>query len=227
MKWASQGPWGKSSDRGPGGSCRFGGACLLRVCLSVTGGWTRSRAFTEVKGGQPDLVSASLPAACLLSPTPGEDLWTHRLQASSCGSCVKVALSCPTLCDPMDCTVRGILQARILEWVVKSFSRVRLCDPMDCSLPGSSVHGIFLAVVLEWIAISFSRGIFPTQGSNPGLPPCRQMLYCLSHQGSPAGVGSLSLIQGIFPTRKSNPGLLHCGQILYQLSHNGSPGILE
>ena len=33
-----------------------------------------------------------------------------------------------------------------------------LCDPMDCSLPGSSVHGILQAVVLEWIAISFSRG---------------------------------------------------------------------
>ena len=33
-----------------------------------------------------------------------------------------------------------------------------LCDPMDCSLQGSSVHGIFQAVVLEWIAISFSRG---------------------------------------------------------------------
>ena len=35
-----------------------------------------------------------------------------------------------------------------------------LCDPMDCSLPGSSVHGIFQAIVLEWIAISFSRGSF-------------------------------------------------------------------
>ena len=33
-----------------------------------------------------------------------------------------------------------------------------LCDPMDCSLSGSSVHGIFQARVLEWIAISFSRG---------------------------------------------------------------------
>ena len=33
-----------------------------------------------------------------------------------------------------------------------------LCDPVDCSLPGSSVHGIFQARVLEWIAISFSRG---------------------------------------------------------------------
>ena len=33
-----------------------------------------------------------------------------------------------------------------------------LCNPMDCSLLGSSVHGIFQAIVLEWIAISFSRG---------------------------------------------------------------------
>ena len=33
-----------------------------------------------------------------------------------------------------------------------------LCDPMDCSLSGSSVHGIFQARVLEWITISFSRG---------------------------------------------------------------------
>ena len=34
---------------------------------------------------------------------------------------VKVAQSCLTLCDPMDCMVHGILQARILEWV--AFSR--------------------------------------------------------------------------------------------------------
>jgi len=33
-----------------------------------------------------------------------------------------------------------------------------LCDPVDCSLPGSSVHGILQARILEWIAISFSRG---------------------------------------------------------------------
>ena len=32
-----------------------------------------------------------------------------------------------------------------------------LCDPMDCSLPGSSVHGIFQARVLEWGAIAFSE----------------------------------------------------------------------
>ena len=33
-----------------------------------------------------------------------------------------------------------------------------LCNPMDCSLPGSSLHGILQARVLEWVAISFSRG---------------------------------------------------------------------
>ena len=32
-----------------------------------------------------------------------------------------------------------------------------LYNPMDCSLPGSSVHGIFQARILEWVAISFSR----------------------------------------------------------------------
>ena len=31
-----------------------------------------------------------------------------------------------------------------------------LCDPMDCSLPGSSIHGIFQARILEWGAIAFS-----------------------------------------------------------------------
>ena len=36
---------------------------------------------------------------------------------------VKVAQSCPTLCDPTDYTVHGILQARILEWVAFPFSR--------------------------------------------------------------------------------------------------------
>ena len=33
-----------------------------------------------------------------------------------------------------------------------------LCDPMDCSPPGSSVHEIFHERILEWVAISFSRG---------------------------------------------------------------------
>ena len=56
-----------------------------------------------------------------------------------------------------------------------------LCDPVDCSPPGSS----------SWNSPgkntgmgshSLLQGIFPTQGSNLGLPHCRQGLYHLSHQ---------------------------------------------
>ena len=63
---------------------------------------------------------------------------------------VKVTQLCLTLCNPMDYTVHGILQARILV--------------------GS---------------LSLFQGIFPAQESNPGLLLYRQVLYCLSHQGSP------------------------------------------
>ena len=60
-----------------------------------------------------------------------------------------------------------------------------LCDPVDCSPPGSSVHGIFPDKSTRVGCHSLLQGIFPTQGSNLCLPPCRQMLYCLNHQGSP------------------------------------------
>ena len=75
-------------------------------------------------------------------------------------------------------------------------------------------------------SLSLLQGIFPTQGYNTGLPHCRQILYQLSHQGSPRileWVGSPSLLQGIFLTRESNRGLLHCRRILYQLSYKMSP----
>ena len=67
--------------------------------------------------------------------------------------------------------------------------RPALCNPMDCSLPGYCLHGIFQAKVVEWVTIPLLQGIFPTQGLNPSLPycrqNCRQILYHLSHQGSP------------------------------------------
>ena len=44
-----------------------------------------------------------------------------------------------------------------------------LCDPMDCSLPGSSVHGILQARILEWVAIPFSRESSHS-GIKPGSP---------------------------------------------------------
>ena len=44
-----------------------------------------------------------------------------------------------------------------------------LCDPMDCSLPGFSVRGIFQVRILEWVTISFSRGD-PDPGIEPRSP---------------------------------------------------------
>ena len=68
--------------------------------------------------------------------------------------------------------------------VLAALSCPTLCNPMNCSPPGSSVHGILQAKILEWVAILFSRGIFLTQGPNPGLLHCRQTFYHLSQQGS-------------------------------------------
>ena len=59
-----------------------------------------------------------------------------------------------------------------------------LCDTMDCSPPGSSVHGDSPCKNSGMGCYDLLQGIFPTQGSNPGLPHCRQILYHLSHQGS-------------------------------------------
>ena len=56
-----------------------------------------------------------------------------------------------------------------------------LCNPVDCSPPGSSVHRILQARILDWVAMPFSRGFFPTQGSNSSLLHCRQNLYQLRH----------------------------------------------
>ena len=63
-------------------------------------------------------------------------------------------------------------------------SCLTLCDPMGC-LPGSSVHGDSPGKNTGVGCHALLQGIFPTQGSNLGLPHYRQILYCLSYQGSP------------------------------------------
>ena len=56
---------------------------------------------------------------------------------------------------------------------------------MDCSPPGSFVHGDYPSKNARVGCHALLQGIFPNQGSNPGLLYCRQILYCLSHQESP------------------------------------------
>ena len=60
-----------------------------------------------------------------------------------------------------------------------SFSHVRLCGPMDCSLQAPLSLGFSRQAY--WSGLLFP---IPTQGLNPGLLHYRQILYCLSHQGS-------------------------------------------
>ena len=86
---------------------------------------------------------------------------------------VKVAQSCLTLCDPMDYTVHGILQARILEWVAFSFSRGS-SQPRDRTQV-SHIAGRFFTswVIREWILenrLILSPGDLPDPGIVQGSP---------------------------------------------------------
>ena len=96
---------------------------------------------------------------------------------------VKVAQSCPSLCDPMDYTVHGILQARILEWVAFPFSRGSF-QPTDRTQVSHKNTGVG--------SLSLLQQIFPAQELNQDLLYCRWILYQLSHQGSlePSRVGA-------------------------------------
>ena len=120
----------------------------------------------------------------------------------------EVAQLCPILSDPMDCSlpgssVHGIFQPRVLEWGAIAFSGPNstryklwkaylkvnvlvaqlcptLCDPMDCSLPGCSCPWDFPGKNTGVGCHSLLQGTFPTQGSNPCLLHCRQILYHLN-----------------------------------------------
>ena len=65
------------------------------------------------------------------------------------------------------------------------------CNPRNC--PGQNT-GVG--------SLSLLQGIFPTQGSNPGLPHCRWILYQLSHKGSPRILGWVAYP---FSSRSSQP----------------------
>ena len=87
-------------------------------------------------------------------------------------------------------------------------SCLTLCNPMERSLPGSSVHGDSPGKNTGAGCHALLQGIFPTQGSNPGLPHCRWILYHLSHQGSP----SLKIISCQF-------SLCYCSNILHKVPY--------
>ena len=80
---------------------------------------------------------------------------------------------------------------KILQWLrsyqvtgvsLVAQSCLTLCDPMDCSPPGSSVHWDSPGKNTGMGCHALLQGIFPTQGSNPGFPHWRQILYWLSNR---------------------------------------------
>ena len=99
-----------------------------------------------------------------------------------CHSEVKVVQSCPTLCDPMDYMVHGILQARILDWVSPGDLPNPGIEPRSPALqedslptkpqgkPKNTGEG----------SLSLLQQIFLPQESNQGLLHCRRILYQLS-----------------------------------------------
>ena len=72
--------------------------------------------------------------------------------------------------------------------------------------------------------LSLLQGIFPTQGSNPGIPHCRQILYQLSHKGSPRILEWVAYVFSSGSSLPRNQTRVYCiagGLIIYQLSYQG------
>ena len=82
-----------------------------------------------------------------------------------------------------------------------------VCNLGDYSPPGSSVHGILQARMENGVGSdSLLQGFFLTQGSNTGRLRCRQILYCLSHQGSPfSTINVLFFLSIVYSFGKSLP----------------------
>ena len=96
---------------------------------------------------------------------------------------VKFAQSCLTLSNPMDYTVHGILQARILEWVaLPGSSQPRSPTLQMDSLPAEPTEKPKNTGVGS---LSRLQRISSTQESNQGLLHCRRIHYQLSYQGRP------------------------------------------
>ena len=87
---------------------------------------------------------------------------------------VKVTQSCPTLCDLVDYTVHGILQARILEWITFPFSR-GTSQPRDWTQVSHFEGGFFTSWAISSVQ-SYSALCNPMACSTPGFPVHHQLL---------------------------------------------------
>ena len=102
----------------------------------------------------------------------------------------------------LECKLVQPLQRTVWKVKVKvTWSCLTLCDPMDFFT--TSIHPWHSPGQNTGVgSCSLLQGIFPNQGSNPGLPHCRQIVYQLNHQGSP---GILEWVAYPFSRRSSQP----------------------
>ena len=100
---------------------------------------------------------------------------------------------------------------------------------MDCSPPSASVHGDSPGRNTRVSCHALLQGIFLTQGSNPGLLHCRQILYQVSYQGSPRILEWIAYPFSKGSSRPRNRTGASCvsRQILHHLSYQGSPNKLR
>ena len=127
---------------------------------------------------------------------------------------VEVIQSCPTLCDPMDYTVPGILQARILKWVAFPFSRGIF--PTQGSNPSLwHCRWIFYQLshkgsprILEWVAYIPSPMDLPDPGIKPGSPALQadSLTIELSEKTNRNKVHNKCNLLDSFPNHPPNPG---------------------
>ena len=88
---------------------------------------------------------------------------------------VKVTQLCPTLCDPMDYTVHGIFQARILEWIAIPFSRVS-AQPRDWTQVSCTTRRFFIIWATNYNSrfLSHLIWIYDTASNNVGKKKKKQ-----------------------------------------------------
>ena len=113
-------------------------------------------------------------------------LWGPRLHEPNI-PIVQGLCSChpPSLLSPYLRISDSLMEAAVSPLKVKSFSRVQLFST-PWTVAYQAVHPWNFPGKNTGVGCHFLlQEIFPTQGLNPGLPHCRQTLYCLSHQGSP------------------------------------------
>ena len=98
-----------------------------------------------------------------------------------------------------------------------------LCDPMDCSPPGSSVYGILQAKIMEWVAMPFFRdlsnpGVEPTFFTSPVLE--RQVLHHQCHLRCLFMHVCVQHIFFIYPSLDEHLGCFHVLAILNSAAVN-------